>query len=81
MSISNSFSYVLFLVGFCKKYSHSKNGPCQNNGNLTAKDKGDDALAEDAKCVCEEDYSGDYCDVYNGVRIKMFYLFYTKISN
>ncbi|XP_048771596.2 uncharacterized protein LOC125677531 [Ostrea edulis] len=53
-------------IGFCKKYSHSKNGPCQNNGNLTAEYKGDDALADDAICVCEKDYSGDYCDVYNG---------------
>lgn len=45
-------------IQFCKWYSYTKNGPCQNGGTL--KDTGD--LAIDAKCECKDGYSGDFCD-------------------
>lgn len=55
----------IFSVQFCKKYSYTKNGPCQNGGTL--KDTGD--LAIDAKCECKDGYSGEFCDTVDKVYI------------
>nr|XP_022293552.1 uncharacterized protein LOC111104098 [Crassostrea virginica]XP_022293553.1 uncharacterized protein LOC111104098 [Crassostrea virginica]XP_022293554.1 uncharacterized protein LOC111104098 [Crassostrea virginica]XP_022293555.1 uncharacterized protein LOC111104098 [Crassostrea virginica]XP_022293556.1 uncharacterized protein LOC111104098 [Crassostrea virginica]XP_022293557.1 uncharacterized protein LOC111104098 [Crassostrea virginica] len=45
-------------IQFCKTYSHNKNGPCQNGGELILTND----LAIDAKCRCKGDFSGDFCD-------------------
>ncbi|XP_062600426.1 uncharacterized protein LOC134262066 [Saccostrea cucullata] len=49
-------------VDFCREYSFTKNGPCQNNGTLIPSSD----LAIEAKCECKKNYTGEFCDVYNG---------------
>ena len=63
----NIFSF-LYLVGFCKKYSFTKNGPCQNGGELI----GTNDLAIDAICTCKEGYYGDFCVYYKKVQLIVY---------
>ncbi|XP_062600221.1 uncharacterized protein LOC134265941 [Saccostrea cucullata] len=50
-------------VDFCREYSFTKNGPCQNNGTLIPSS---DLASLDAKCECKENYKGEFCDEYYG---------------
>ncbi|XP_061176066.1 uncharacterized protein LOC133185018 [Saccostrea echinata] len=50
-------------VDFCLEYSFTKNGPCQNNGTLIPSSN---LAKDDARCKCKENYTGEFCDMYNG---------------
>lgn len=54
---------IFFSVSFCRRYSYSHAGPCQNGGELVkSKD-----LAIDAKCRCKEGFYGEFCDTVSRV--------------
>lgn len=72
-----SFVMIFFIsVGFCKRYSYTHNGPCQNGGELINSIH----LAREAQCSCKPGYWGYFCDIVSKVYIMWTQLTANNIS-